>query len=162
MSRPWFEINTCTHALMSAPLICQSLKSHTLPLRCVIGTLLSGVFRGTGSFVQMKPLAGKFYIKGFACSSGLLSKHASGSELKYSATSQVPRRAILVQKQSKTKGLCSWWAFYFKAHVLGLSTFSKNNIATMSFVQKEKQDNTKILILNIDRGCTVFVFECIL
>lgn len=60
-----------------------------------------------------------------------------------------------INSQDKPQ-LCSKWAFYLKAHVLELSTFSrKNSIATMSFVQK-KRDNTKILILNFNTSVGVF------
>lgn len=59
----------------------------------------------------MKPLAGKFYIK----ASGFLSKPASGSELKYSAPSQVPR-AILLHEQSKTK-ICVHDELFISKHM---------------------------------------------
>lgn len=68
---------------------------------------------------------------------------------------------IVKNSQDKPE-LSSKWAFYLKAHVLELSTFSRKTALQLCLLYKKKQHNTKILILNFNTIVVVSVFECIL
>lgn len=54
----------------------------------------------------------------------------------------------------------SYWAFYLKAHLVGLGTFSRKKQHCYHFFCTKKQDNTKILILNLNTVVGV-LSECI-